>query len=166
MLAPEFCTILPAAFIVSDLAPDMLPKLPAALIVMSPFSAPAVAVVIVTLLVLSALSIVLQRKVAGDAEGLSVAVILVSVEALDIVRLSGSNSRLPTPPIGACVSTAASKTRLRLPETSTNPPLPPCVPPRAEMLPKARVVSSAHRITFPPSPLIVASAFTTASGAM
>ena len=51
------------------------------------------------------------------------------------VMLNGSSSKLPVLPIGARVSTLASKARVCLPDTSTKPPFPPCWPPRSLMLP-------------------------------
>ncbi len=38
------------------------------------------------------------------------------------------------------------------------PPLPPCSPPRAEMVPRKYVVPSDQTMTLPPSPLSFASA--------
>ena len=45
----------------------------------------------------------------------------------------GSSSSVPASPWGARVSTWPRKSRTRLPETSTKPPLPDCAPPRALM---------------------------------
>ncbi len=47
----------------------------------------------------------------------------------------GSSSSVPVSPCGARRSTVPLNTSDSLPETSTKPPLPPCAPPRAEIVP-------------------------------
>ena len=74
---------------------------------------------------------------------------------------SGSRSNVPKMPLGARVSTSPRNIRFCLPETSTKPPDEGvgcggwgmgAALPRALMLPKNWVVSSAQRMTRPPSP--------------
>ena len=57
-----------------------------------------------------------------------------------MVRVVGSSNNVPVFPLGAIVFTLPRNVRDCLPETSTKPPLPDCVPPRAVMLPKNWVV--------------------------
>ena len=52
-----------------------------------------------------------------------------------IVNVSGSSSSVPVCPLGALVFTEPAKSRLCLPEISTKPPSPDCVPPRAVTVP-------------------------------
>ena len=80
-----------------------------------------------------------------------------------IVRLCGSNSSVPVAPCGARVSTSPLNASVRFPETSTKPPSPPTVPPRAEIWPAKSVLISDQRMTRPPSPACPASAVMTVS---
>jgi hypothetical protein len=80
-----------------------------------------------------------------------------------MVIASGSSSRVPIAPLTALVSTLAAKSRCFLPDTSTKPPSPAAWPPRAEILPSARVWLSDHTMTLPPLPASVASALISAS---
>ena len=81
-----------------------------------------------------------------------------------MTMLLGSSSRVPSRPLAARVSTRPRKISAPLPEVSTNPPSPPSLPPRAKMLARKLVASSAHTTTLPPLPLSSASALmTTAS---
>jgi hypothetical protein len=72
--------------------------------------------------------------------------------AVEIVMSLGSSSSDPVAPSGARVSTLPSKARVCFPETSTRPPSPPRAPPRAEIVPAKRVVSSDQTMTLPPRP--------------
>ena len=56
--------------------------------------------------------------------------------ALVMVKSAGSSNHSPLWPLPADAPTRAPVTsNERLPDVSTNPPLPPCSPPLAEMLP-------------------------------
>ena len=86
---------------------------------------------------------------------------LLSVLALPCTMVTsvGSSSQCPFwPRVADALIRAPDTSRACLPEVSIIPPLPPCSPPLAVMLPYARVVFSAQIITFPPSPFAVASA--------
>ncbi len=86
---------------------------------------------------------------------------------LAIVTLYGSSSHVPAFPAGAEAFTAAPVTSREWPEVSTNPPLPPPGPPWARKVPWAWVTESGfatadQTLMFPPSPSVVALAFSTA----
>ena len=81
----------------------------------------------------------------------------------EMVMSRGSRSSSPIDPSGAPRSIAVGENRkCRLPETSTKPPSPNVLPPRALMLPKKRVTRSDQMITLPPLPPVSASARMTA----
>ncbi len=84
-----------------------------------------------------------------------------------IVMFVGSRSQSSARPATAPASTAApsSTASVFLPEVSTKPPLPPCGPPRAVIVPPNTVALSDHTITVPPSPWRVASAVIVAPAA-
>jgi hypothetical protein len=84
--------------------------------------------------------------------------VILEFAAVEIVISVGSNSSVPVCPAGADVSTVPSKASVLLPDTSTNPPLPPDWPPFAEMLPPKPVWPSDQMTTVPPSPSPTASA--------
>ncbi len=85
-----------------------------------------------------------------------------SVPPVWMTTSAGSKSQRPDCPKEAPVSTLPICTpKLILPEVSTKPPFPPNSPPLAKICPLKRVVSSAQRITLPPSPLVMASALIT-----
>ena len=52
-----------------------------------------------------------------------------------MVMFSGSSRRLPATPLGARALKLPAKPNVRLPDTSTCPPLPPSAPPSARTLP-------------------------------
>src|SRR5450755_945859 len=68
----------------------------------------------------------------------------------------GSSSNWPVVPFGALRSAPPWKSSVPLPETSTCPPSPPLMPPRALARPAYVVVPSAQTTILPPSPLTVA----------
>ena len=71
-----------------------------------------------------------------------------------ILTSVGSRSHKPGLPKDELALMLIPKTsKLILPEVSINPPSPPRLPPLALMVPKKRVVRSAHTITLPPEAL-------------
>ena len=122
----------------------------------------ALVAVRVTLVVFRASTTVLAAIVLSVVE-LSPAPSMAPVPVVPTVRFSGSSNQVPNLPWGALVLTPAAlpTTKLVLPDVSTKPPLPPAVPPWALILPSNRVVPSAHTMTRPPLPLLVASAVIT-----
>ena len=89
---------------------------------------------------------------------------LVSPLLLTIAIFAGSSHKVPIVPLVARVSTSPWKVKAFLPETSTSPPLPEAVPPRAVILPKKRVVLSAQITAVPPLPRSIASSAIAESG--
>ncbi len=71
---------------------------------------------------------------------------------------------MPPRPAGALTLTRARNSSAPSAETSTKPPSPPSLPPRAESAPCARAASSAHTTMRPPLPAVTASARKLASG--
>lgn len=65
----------------------------------------------------------------------------------------GSSSNVPAAPCGALASTLPRKLRVPLLETSTKPPSPAALPPRASMWPANEVSPSDQTATLPPVPL-------------
>ena len=90
---------------------------------------------------------------------------VLAARSLVIVMEVGSSSNIPVCPRGALVFTRPAKSKVCFPDTSTKPPSPPWLPPRAEIDPKNLVVPSAQTITLPPCPVSTASASTRAVGA-
>ena len=85
----------------------------------------------------------------------------VAVPTATILMSVGSSNSKPARPRAAEVSTRPLKISAPLPDTSTNPPFPPSLPPRANMPARKLVASSAHTTTFPPLPFNSASALMT-----
>ncbi len=106
----------------------------------------------------------MPSKLAGSKFGDRIAKIalfrFVSAEGRlsSIVMSNGSISHSPDCPCGAVTSGVRLIRKFRRPEVSTNPPLPPSSPPRAESSPSTEVSSSANMMTSPPSPARIASA--------
>ncbi len=75
-----------------------------------------------------------------------------------IVTSAGSSSHRPAVPLVALALTLMPCTSSQWAEVSTRPPSPPSAPPRALMLPEARVDSLPQSTTVPPLPLLPASA--------
>ena len=92
---------------------------------------------------------------------LSAALAGAGVLPVTMVISVGSSNRMPRRPSGASVLTRPRNSNAPLPEVSTKPPSPPSTPPRALMLARKLVASSAHTITRPPLPLSRASALMT-----
>ena len=185
MPAPLWVT-LPAAFKISDDADE--PVVTAALIailllavkvselpdaqvtaldiVILPELAAADAVVTTTLFAASAVCSVVVFKIDVGVGVVSWKVVApvdsIELAPVEIVISVGSSNKMPILPYCARVSAAPIKFKCCLPETSTKPPLPLCMPPFAEILPKNCVALSAHTITLPPLPFSVASALSLA----
>ena len=83
-----------------------------------------------------------------------------------IVKSVGSIRIEPCDPSAADTSIAPVSEYPVLPETSTNPPLPPAGPPDATIWPAMLVCSVLNTVTVPPSPVVVARASTFAPLAM
>ena len=116
------------------IAVDTVMSLVAASVTLVVLSSPVSAVAVIRLFAPGKSSVALSRSVALTMSSPGVASPLMLAVA-PTVMLVGSSSKLPCRPKGARVSTAAPKSRWRLPETSTKPPSPPLAPPRAEILP-------------------------------
>ncbi len=120
----------------------MLPALPKALVVST-----------ITLFVPRAVCSVVTFKFEVAAIPVKVGpAVTLEFAALEMVISVGSSSRVPVRPDGADVSTVPSKASVRLPDTSTKPPLPPDGPPFAETCPANPVWPSDQTTTVPASP--------------
>ena len=133
--------ILRLAIRVSVRVAPMPLKSNAPLKLMSPLPPAAEAVVRVTSLVVSA-----DLRVATGISDIAFAPVSWKVPAADAVfgvapsiatmlMVVGSSRSVPVTPRGARVSTMPRKSSHVLPEVSTDPPSPPCAPPRALMVP-------------------------------
>ena len=122
-------------------APGVLVQVMGVSTVMSPLPVPLVlAVVMVTLVpAVSAVTMSATFTLAVLALGFGVKTLPVMlpplVAAPVIVTSAGSSSHRPARPLAADALTWTPATSSAWPEVSIRPPLPPCAPPRAVMLP-------------------------------